>query len=168
MADWVDVEASRFLVGARCCITVSYWPAFALRGRPLSAALSSSAPAARGTASRHLDFSGERGACGASRRPRRRIQWRLCGVPRVMAIWNGLRQRRFPFAMSSSDRGGGSPSWHPAGRDSRFRAERASVQTIRRTRASQSRWRNFCTALWRHVANASPRASTLDLSNGKG
>jgi hypothetical protein len=32
---------------ARCYITVAYWPAFALRGRPLSAALSSPAPAAR-------------------------------------------------------------------------------------------------------------------------
>ena len=31
---------------ARLCITLSYWSAFALRGRPLSAALSSPAPAA--------------------------------------------------------------------------------------------------------------------------
>ena len=32
---------------ARCYITLVYWPAFALRGWPLSAALSSPAPAAR-------------------------------------------------------------------------------------------------------------------------
>jgi hypothetical protein len=34
-------------IGVRCGITPSYWPAFALRGRPLSAALSSPASAAR-------------------------------------------------------------------------------------------------------------------------
>jgi len=37
----------RAFVLVRCVITLSYWPASALRGRPLSAALSSPAPAAR-------------------------------------------------------------------------------------------------------------------------
>jgi hypothetical protein len=40
---------------ARCCNTLAYWPAFALRGRPLSAALSSSASAARGTGFQALE-----------------------------------------------------------------------------------------------------------------
>jgi hypothetical protein len=39
------IFALRLRAGSRCCITVAYWPAFALRGRPLSAALSSPAPA---------------------------------------------------------------------------------------------------------------------------
>jgi hypothetical protein len=70
--------------------------------------------------------------------------------------------------MSSSGRGAGSPSWRPTGRDSRFRAERAYVQTIRRRGSPQSPWRNFRAALWLHVANTSSLASTLDPANGKG
>jgi hypothetical protein len=70
--------------------------------------------------------------------------------------------------MSSSDRGAGSPSWRPTGRDSRFRAERAYVQTIRRRGSPQSPEGKFRAALWLHVANASSLASTLDPANGKG
>ena len=108
------------------CITPAYWPAFALRGRPLSAALSSSASAARVRWRRSTD-------CGCWSTPTH-----TCARYEVLPMWLEVHPDRTapPPAIPSSRLAGSGDA-------------RCSPQSHRSTRSTSKRARTSG-----HVGNA--------------